>query len=143
MGRRSLWEIKEADRDRDREKLDDTEGFRREADEPRIRNEVPADVKERLNELHERIWDEEAELVAAGVIPKGSSLDDELGHVEVEVVAPDAETAQSIMGQRYGEAVVCEWLGPSEAAREAEPWQAWTLDRTNKKLTVHCLTFKA
>lgn len=182
MGRRSLWKIREADRDLDRETLDDIKRFRRGAglpvddervayffaewkanrhpggmwlteaeledyyrqqDEPRSREEVPADVRERLDALHERIWEDEEELAAAGVKMKGSSVDAECGRVEVEVVAADAETAQSILTQRYGDAVVCEWLGPSEAALEAEPWQAWTLDRTKKKLIVHCLTFKA
>jgi hypothetical protein len=90
-----------------------------------------------LEAIGDRVEEDEEALAAAGVNWMGIGIDEVANRVTVEVVAPDAQTARSVLNDRYGPAVECEWLGSTDTDVTKVPWQLWSADADDRRLTVH------
>jgi hypothetical protein len=95
-----------------------------------------------LEALAERIADDEG-LAAEGLTWVGIETDLDANRITVEIAGRDAATAQAIITSRYGPAVTCEWVGPEDTVSEEVAWLLWTVDESDRRLTVHYSTWRA
>ena len=90
-----------------------------------------------LRELQDRIFDDRDELAAAGVKLIEGGIDVETNLIELGIAAPDPDAAAALIRSRYGPAVTCEWLGQDDTEAGPAPWMLWSLDASERLLTVH------
>ena len=94
-----------------------------------------------LGDLFDRLDAAAEDLREHGVIVRGMQGDGR--RLEVEVIAPDLETARRVMADRYGEAVVVDYLGPDETATARTPWARYELEAPDRLRVFFVLTAAA
>jgi hypothetical protein len=94
----------------------------------------------RLEALMERAEECLDQLAELGIAWDIIGIDEENSRVELEIFAPDEIAARRVIAERLGDDVAVVHLGPKSTTVEPVPWHLWSVDHTDRRLTVHYAT---
>jgi hypothetical protein len=79
-------------------------------------------------------------LADIGIAWDSIGIDEENNRVDLEIFAPDEIAARRVIAERLGDDVAVVYLGPKSTTVAPVPWHLWSVDHTDRRLTVHYAT---